>query len=97
MNSLISIIISCMLSRLIFSFLLDILNNNMWSIFNVISKDFSKLTTTTRCILRLSALLMTMLIVFSLNVVFYISPIEIGLILGFLLAVEDNCFKTDMV
>lgn len=44
MDGVVSTIIGVALSNLICSFLLNILNNNMWSVFNVIRKDLNKLT-----------------------------------------------------
>ena len=51
MDGVVSTIIGVALSNLICSFLLNILNNNMWSVFNVIRKDLNKLTNKTRSIL----------------------------------------------
>ena len=47
MDGVVSTIIGVALSNLICSFLLNILNNNMWSVFNVIRKDLNKLTNKT--------------------------------------------------
>lgn len=50
MDGVVSTIVGVALSSLICSFLLNILNKNMWSVFNVIRKDLNKLTNKTRSI-----------------------------------------------
>lgn len=93
MEGLVSIIIGIMLSRLICSYLLNILNNNMWSVFNEIRKDLYKLSNKTRYILSFLGFLLVILITVLLNVMINISSFGQGLILGFLLSVKDTCFK----
>lgn len=96
MNGVVSTIIGVFLSNLICSFLLNFLNNNMWSIFNVIRKDLDKLTNTTRRILNFSNFLLIALITVFLSIKLDISNFEQGLILGFLLAIKDTCFKSNI-
>ena|SRR5699024_3973122 len=93
MNGLVSTIIGVMLSGLICSYLLNFFNNNMWSIFNEIRKDLSKLSNKTRRILSFLGFLLAILITVLLNVMLNISSFVEGLILGFLLSVKDTCFK----
>ena len=96
MNGVVSTILGVILSSLCFSFLLNLLNNKMWSIFNVIRKDLDKLTNQTRRILNFSSFLLTTLITVLFTFVLDISSFEQGLILGFLLAIKDTCFKTNL-
>ena len=97
MDGVVSTIIGTALSSLICSFLLNILNNNMWSVFNEIRKDLNKLTNKTRSILSFSGFLLMILITAFLNRVLYISSFESGLVLGFLLSLKDTCFKSNVV
>ena len=93
MEGLVSTIMGIMLSGLVCSYLLNVLNNNMWSVFNEIRKDLDKLSNKTRYILSFLGFLLAILIVVLLNVVLNISSFGQGLILGFLLSVKDTCFK----
>ena len=96
MDGVVSTIIGVALSNLICSFLLNILNNNMWSVFNVIRKDLNKLTNKTRYFEFLGFIL-AILITVVLKIVLNINSFENGLVLGFLLAIKDTCFKYDIV
>ena len=96
MNGVGSTILGILLSGLICDFLLNVLNNNMWSIFNVIRKDLDKLTKTTIRILSFSGFLLMVLITVLLSIVLDISSFEQGLILGSLLAIKNACFKTNI-
>ena len=62
MDGVVSTIIGTALSSLICSFLLNILNNNMWSVFNIIRKDLNQLTNITRSILNFSGFILMILI-----------------------------------
>ena len=97
MDGVVSTIIGVALSNLICSFLLNILNNNMWSVFNVIRKDLNKLTNKTRSILSFLGFILAILITVVLKIVLNINSFEEGLALGFLLAIKDTCFKYDIV
>ena len=78
-------------------FAISILNNNMWSVFNVIRKDLNKLTNKTRGILSFLGFILAILITVVLKIVLNINSFENGLVLGFLLAIKDTCFKYDIV
>ncbi len=93
MDGVVSTIIGAMLSGLICNFLLNILNNNMWSVFNVIREDLGKLTNETRRLLSFLGLLLAILITVLLKIILKFSSFEGGLILGFLISVKDTCFK----
>ena len=93
MEGLVSRIIGIMLSDSICSYLLKVLNNNMWSVFNEIRKDLDKLSNKTRYILSFIGFLLAILITVLLNDMLNISSFGQGLILGFLLSVKDTCFK----
>lgn len=93
MNGLVSTIIGVMLSGLICSYVLNFLNNNIWSIFNEIRKDLGKLSNKTRRILSFLGFLLAILITVLLNIMLNISSFVEGLMLGFLLSVKDACFK----
>ena len=94
MDGVVSTIIGVALSNLICSFLL---NNNMWSVFNVIRKDLNKLTNKTRSTLSFLGFILAILITVVLKIVLNINSFENGLVLGFLLAIKDTCFKYDIV
>ena len=93
MDRVVSTIIGIMLSGLTCNFLLNTLNNNMWSVFNEIRKDLGKLSNQTRRILSFLGFILAILTTISLNIILNISSFEEGLILGFLLSVKDTCFK----
>ena len=97
MDGVVSTIIGIALSNLICSFLLNILNKNMWSVFNVIRKDLNKLTNKTRGILSFLGFILAIFIAVMLKIVLNINSFENGLVLGFLLAVKDTCFKYNIV
>lgn len=97
MDGVVLTIIGVSLSHLICSFLLNILNNNMWSVFNEVRKDLNKLTNKTRSILSFLGFILVILITVVLNIVLNINSFENGLVLGFLLAIKDVCFKRDIV
>lgn len=97
MDGVVSTIIGVALSNLICSLLLNILNKNMWSVFNVIRKDLNKLTNKTRSTLSFLGFILAILITVVLKIVLNINSFEEGLVLGFLLAVKDTCFKYDIV
>ncbi len=97
MNGLVSTIIGVALSNIICSFILNILNNNMWSIFNIIRKDLNKLTNETRRTLSFLGFVLVILITVVLKIVLNISSFEEGLVLGFLLSVKETCFKGTIV
>ena len=97
MDGVVSTIIGIALSHLICSFLLNILNNNMWSVFNVIRKDLNKLTNKTRGILSFLGFILAILITVVLNIVLNINSFEEGLVLVFLLVIKDTYFKYDIV
>ena len=97
MDGVVSTIIGVALSHLICSFLLNILNNNMWRVFNVIRKDLNKLTNKTRSTLSFLGFILAILITVVLNIVLNINSFEEGLVLVFLLVIKDTYFKYDIV
>ena len=74
-----------------------LLNYNLWSEYNVIRKDLNKLTNKTRGILSFLGFILAILITVVLKIVLNINSFENGLVLGFLLAIKDTCFKYDIV
>lgn len=91
------IITGSILSGLICSFLLNVLNNKIWGIFKPIQKDLGKLTNKTRRILSFSGFLLTASITVLLSIRLNINYFEAGLILGFFNSIKDLCFKENIV
>lgn len=93
MEGLMSTIIGTMLSYSVCTYLLNILNNNMCSVFNEIRKDLDKLSNKTRYILNFLGFFLVISISVLLNYILNINYFGQGLIIGFLLSVKDICFK----
>ena len=92
MDGVVSTIIGVALSNLICSFLLNILNNNMWSVFNVIRKDLNKLTNKTRGILSFLGFILAILITVVLKIVLNINSFEEWLSFRFFISNKRHMF-----
>ena len=92
MDGVVSTIIGVALSNLICSFLLNILNKNMWSVFNVIRKDLNKLTNKTRSILSFLGFILAILITVVLKIVLNINSFEEWLSFRFFISNKRHMF-----
>ena len=90
-------IIATLLSVAIFSFLFYILNNKICGIFKPIQRDLINLNKGTRRVLNFAGITLAILISVYLRIVLNLSEISSGLILGFLGALQDTCFKNNIV
>lgn len=89
-------IIVTILSAVIFSFLLHILNQSIWGIFVPIQSDLGNLSSTNRRILNFVGYILSILIYVLLRASFNISDLVCCVILGFLMALIDTCFRDNM-
>lgn len=95
-NLTISIVVA-ILSGLIFSFLLNILNQNMCSIFVCMHRDLDKLSNKSIRILNFLGYILVILISVFLRLIFNISGVVWGVILGFLMALVDNFLGQNII
>ena len=91
------IIIATLLSSAIFSFLFHILNNKICGIFKPIQRDLINLGKWTRRILNISGFFLAILISVYFRIILNLSEVSTGLILGFLGAIIDTCFRNNIV
>lgn len=91
------LIIVTLLSGMIFSFLLHILNQNICGIFVSMQRDFDNLSNKNRCILNFIGYVLAILISVFLRVTFDINGVVGGVILGFLMALVDTCFGQNII
>lgn len=94
---MVRIIIATLLSAGIFSFLFYILNNKIYGIFKPIQRDLISLNKWTRRALNFAGFILVILISVYLKIILNLSEIGTGLILGFLGAIQDTCFKNNIV
>lgn len=92
-----TMIIATLLSAAVFSFIFYILNNRIGGIFKAIQKDLSNLNKGTRRILNFAGFILAILISVYLRIALNLSDISGGLILGFLGAILDTCFRNNIV
>ena len=90
-------IIATLLSALIFSFLLHTLNSRRWGVFIPTQSDLGNLSNTNRRILSFAGYVLAILITTFLRVSLGISGVVSGLVLGFLGALIDTCFRDNII
>ena len=95
-NLTISIVVAT-LSGLIFSFLLHIINQNICGIFVSIQRDLDKLSNRSIRILNFLGYILAIVISVLLRVIFNLSGVKWGIILGFLMALVDNCLGINII
>lgn len=97
MDGLGKVIIATLLSSATFSSLFYILNHRIYAIFEPMQRDLDKLSNINRSILSFIGYILSILITVFLRVSPGVSSITCGLILGFLLALIDTCFRNNIV
>ena len=90
-------IIATLLSALIFSFLLHTLNSRVWGVFIPMQRDLGNLSNTNRLILSFAGYVLAILITTFFRVSLGISGVVSGLVLGFLGALIDTCFRDNII
>lgn len=95
-NLTISIVVAT-LSGLIFSFLLHIINQNICGIFISIQRNLDKLSNKSIRILNFLGYILAILISVLLRIIFNISDVMWSIILGFLMALVDNCLGINII
>lgn len=89
-------VITTILSCMFFGFLLHIFNQRICGIFISIQRDLGKINKTNRCILYFMGYILAISITVNLAFCLRLSNVEYGLILGFLIAVVNTCFGSDV-
>ncbi|MCR8746839.1 hypothetical protein [Romboutsia lituseburensis] len=92
-----TMVITTLLSSVISSLLLYILNTRIWGIFKPIQRDLSSLSNLTRRILSFAGFLLAIFITIFLRISLNISGAGSGLILGFLGSIVDTCFRNNII
>lgn len=95
-NLTISIVVAT-LSGLIFSFLLHIINQNICGIFVSIQRNLDKLSNKSIRILNFLGYILAILISVLLRIIFNINDVMWSIILGFLMALVDNCLGINII
>lgn len=90
-------IIATLLSGVVFSFLLHILNNKIWGVFVPMQRDLGNLSNTNRRILNFACYILAVLISVFLRVSLDIDGVVSGLILGFMMSIVDTCFRDNII
>ena len=90
-------IVSTILSRLIFNFLFYILNYKIYGVFESMQRDLEKLSNINRSILNFVGHALAISITVLLSIRLGISNAVAGLILGFLMALIDICFGNSII
>lgn len=85
-------ILSCM----IFSFLLHNFNKRVWGIFISMQRDLGKINKINRRILYFMGYILSISITVKLVLRLGLSNVEYGLILGFLMAIVNICFESNI-
>ncbi len=90
-------IIATLLSGVIFSFLLHILNDKILGIFVPMQRDLGKLSNINKRILNFALNVLAVLISVFLRVSLDIDAFLSGLILGFMISIVDTCFRNNII
>lgn len=90
-------IIATVLSGIVFSFLLHILNHKIWGVFVPMQRDLGNLSNINRCILNFACYVLAILISIFLRVSLGIDGVVSGLILGFMMSIVDTCFRDNII
>lgn len=88
--------ITTILSCIVFSFLLHNFNQRIWGIFISMQRDLGKINKTNRRILYFMGDILAISITVNLAFRLGLSNVEYGLILGFLIAIVNICFESDI-
>ena len=97
MDGVWGMIISTILSRLIFNLLFYILNYKIYGAFESMQRDLDKLSNINRNILNFAGHALAISITVLLSIRLGISNDVAGLILGFLMATIDICFGPSII
>ncbi len=97
MAGLVKSIIVTFLSGIFFSFLLHILNQKIYAIFDSIQRDLNKLCNINRRILNFICYLSAILISVLFRIILNFNDVIQAFILGFLLAIIDTCFRNNII
>lgn len=97
MDGVWGMIISTILSRLIFNLLFYILNYKIYGAFESMQRDLDKLSNINRNILNFAGHALAISITVLLSIRLGISNDVAGLILGFLMATIDICFWNSII